>query len=85
MTKIMTKLKDNHGVMVLLMKLPKLSTNNKEDSNSYAPALSSKKDIPQATSAQPAYGIQTMMVQSLSNMKMTNYTASFAYSVLLHK
>jgi len=54
MTKITTKLKDNHGVMVLLMKLPKLSINNKEDSNSYAPALSSKKDIPQATSAQPA-------------------------------
>jgi hypothetical protein len=81
----MTKLKDNHGVMVLLMKLPKLSTNNKEDSNLYAPALSSKKDIPQATSAQPAYGIQTMMVQSLSNMKMTKCTALFAYSVLLHK
>jgi hypothetical protein len=81
----MIKLKDNNGVMVLLMKLPKLSTNNKEDSNSYAHAPSSKKDIPQAISAQPAYGIPTMMVQSLSNMKMTKCTASFAYSVLLHK
>jgi hypothetical protein len=71
--------------MVLLMKLPKLFTNNKEDSNSYAPALSSKKDIPQAISVLLAYGIQIMMVQSLSNMKMTNCTALSAYSVLLHK
>ena len=81
----MIKIKLNHGAMVFLMKSSKLYTNNKEDSNSYAPALSSKKDTPQATSAQPAYGIQTMMVQSLSNMKMTKCTASFAYSVLLHK
>ena len=37
------------------------------------------------TSAQPAYGTPTMMDLSLSNMKMTNYTASSAYSVALHK
>ena len=36
-------------------------------------------------SAQLAYGIQIPMVPSLSNMKMTNYTASSAYSVSLHK
>ena len=33
------------GAMVSLMKSSKLYTNNKEDSNSYAPALSSKKDM----------------------------------------
>ena len=33
--------------MVFLMKSSKLYTNNKEDSNSSAPALSSKKDMPQ--------------------------------------
>ena len=32
-----------------------------------------------------AYGTPTMMDQSLLNMKMTNYTASSAYSVALHK
>jgi len=81
----MTKLKDSHGVIPFLMKLPNPSTNNKEDSNSYAHAPSSKKDILQVTSVQPAYGIQTMMAQSQSNMKMTNCTALFAYLVLLHK
>ena len=35
------------GAMVFLMKSSKLYTNNKEDSNSSAPALSSKKDMPQ--------------------------------------
>jgi len=34
------------------MKSSKPSINNKEDSNSFAPALSSKKDTPQWTSAQ---------------------------------
>ena len=36
-----------NGAMVFLMKSSKLYTNNKEDSNSSAPALSSKKDMPQ--------------------------------------
>ena len=35
------------GAMVFLMKSSKLYINNKEDSNSFAPALSSKKDMPQ--------------------------------------
>ena len=56
-----------------------------EDSNSFATAPSSKKEMLHSTSAQPAYGTQIPMDPSLSNMKMTNYTASFAYSVLLHK
>jgi len=43
----MTKTKLNHGAMVFLMKSSKPSTNNKEDSNSFAPALSSKKDTAQ--------------------------------------
>ena len=81
----MTKNKPNHGAMVFLMKSSKPSTNNKEDSNSSAPAPSSKKDTAQWTSAQPAYGTPTMMDQSPLNMKMTNYTASSAYSVALHK
>ena len=33
------------SAMVFLMKSSKLYTNNKEDSNSSAPALSSKKDM----------------------------------------
>ena len=59
--------------------------NNKEDSNSFATALSSKKEMPLFISAQLAYGIPILMDPSLSNMKMTNYTASSAYSVSLHK
>ena len=34
------------SAMVFLMKSSKLYTNNKEDSNSFAPALSSKRDMP---------------------------------------
>ena len=75
----------NHGVMLFLMKSLKPSINNKEDSNSFATALSSKKEMLPSISAQPAYGILTLMDPSLSNMKMINYTASSAYSVLLHK
>ena len=75
----------NHGAMPFLMKSSKLYINNKEDSNSFATAPSSKKEMLHSTSAQPAYGTPILMVQSLSNMKMINYTASFAYSVLLHK
>ena len=78
-----TKLKI--GAMVFLMKSSKLYTNNKEDSNSFATPLSSKKEMPHFISAQLAYGILTLMVQSLLNMKMINYTASSAYSVSLHK
>ena len=85
MTKTMTKKKPKPGAMVFLMKSLKPSTNNKEDSNSYATAPSSKKEMPPSTSAQPAYGTPTLMDQSLLNMKMINYTASSAYSVLLHK
>jgi hypothetical protein len=85
MTKIMTKKKLNHGAMLFLTKSSKLSTNNKEDSNSFATALSSKKEMLPSTSAQLAYGIPTLMDPSLLNMKMINYTASSAYSVLLHK
>jgi len=81
----MTKKKLNHGAMPFLMKSSKPSTNNKEDSNLFATAPSSKKEMLPSTSAQPAYGTQILMDPSLSNMKMTNYTASFAYSVLLHK
>jgi hypothetical protein len=81
----MTKKKPNHGAMPFLTKSSKLSTNNKEDSNSFATALSSKKEMLPSISAQPAYGTQILMDQSLLNMKMTNYTASSAYSVLLHK
>ena len=44
-----------------------------------------QKGYSSRTSAQPAYGTPTMMDQSLSNMKMTNYTASSAYSDVLHK
>jgi hypothetical protein len=67
------------------MKSSKLYINNKEDSNSFATALSSKKEMLPSTSAQLAYGIPTLMDPSLLNMKMINYTASSAYSVLLHK
>jgi hypothetical protein len=81
----MTKTKLNHGAMVFLMKSLKLYINNKEDSNSFATALSSKKEMLHFISAQLAYGILTLMVLSLLNMKMTNYTASSAYSVSLHK
>ncbi len=58
---------------------------NKEDLNSLAMPLFSKKEMLHSTSAQPAYGIPILMVQLLSNMKMTNYIALSAYSVLLHK
>ena len=51
----------------------------------FCTCLSSKKDTAQWTSAQPAYGAPTMMVLSLLNMKMTNYTALSAYSVVPHK
>jgi hypothetical protein len=85
MTKIMTKKKLNHGAMLFLTKSSKLFINNKEDSNSFATALSSKKEMLPFTSVQLAYGILTLMDPSLSNMKMINYTASSAYSVLLHK
>jgi hypothetical protein len=85
MAKIMIKTKPNHGAMIFLMKSSKLYANNKEDSNSFATALSSKKEMPLFISVQPAYGIPILMVPSLSNMKMTNYTASSAYSVSLHK
>jgi hypothetical protein len=85
MTKIMTKKKPNHGAMLFLTKSLKLYINNKEDSNSFATALSSKKEMLPFTSAQLVYGIPTLMDPSLSNMKMINYTASSAYSVLLHK
>ena len=73
------------SAMVSLMKSSKLYINNKEDSNSYATALSSKKEMLLFISAQLAYGILILMVQSLSNMKMTKCTALSAYSVLLHK
>jgi hypothetical protein len=85
MTKIMTKKKLNHGAMLFLTKSSKPFTNNKEDSNSFATALYSKKEMLPFTSAQPAYGIPTLMDPSLLNMKMTNYTASSAYSDALHK
>jgi hypothetical protein len=81
----MIKIKLNHGAMVFLMKSSKPYINNKEDSNSSATALFSKKEMLLFISAQPAYGILILMDQSLSNMKMINYTASSAYSVLLHK
>jgi hypothetical protein len=81
----MTKKKPNHGAIPFLMKLSKPSTNNKEDTNLYSTVPSSKKEMLPSTTAQPAYGTQILMDPSLSNMKMTNYTASFAYSVLLHK
>jgi hypothetical protein len=81
----MTKIKLNHGAMVFLMKSSKLYINNKEDSNSFATVLSSKKEMPLFISALLAYGILTLMDPSLSNMKMTNYIASSAYSVSLHK
>ena len=41
------KVKLNHGAIVSLMKSSKLYINNKEDSNSFATALSSKKDTAQ--------------------------------------
>ena len=43
----LTAMVDDISAMVFLMKSSKLYTNNKEDSNSSAPALSSKKDMPQ--------------------------------------
>ena len=46
---------------------------------------SSKKETLHFISALLAYGIPILMDLSLSNMKMTNYTASSAYSVSLHK
>jgi hypothetical protein len=85
MTKTTTKIKLNHGAMVSQMKSSKLYINNKEDSNSSATAPSSKKEMPLSISALLAYGIPILMDLSLSNMKTTNYTASSAYSVLLHK
>ena len=83
--KVYEKDKLKIGAMVFLMKSSKLYINNKEDSNSFATALSSKKEMLHFISVQLAYGILTLMVLSLLNMKMTNYTASSAYSVSLHK
>jgi hypothetical protein len=81
----MIKIKLNLGAMVSLMKSSKPYINNKEDSNSFATVLSSKKETLLFILAQPAYGILILMVLSLLNMKTINYIASFAYSVSLHK
>jgi len=67
------------------MKSSKLYTNNKEDSNSFAIALSSKKEMLLFISVPLAYGILILMALLLLNTKMINYIASFAYSVSLHK
>jgi hypothetical protein len=81
----MKKIKLKIGAMVFLMKSSKPYINNKEDSNSFATALFSKKEMLHSISAPLAYGILILMVPSLLNMKMTNYIALSAYSVLLHK
>ena len=73
------------GLMQLLMKLLKLYILNKEDSNSYVMEQSSKKEMHLYILVLLAYGIPILMVQLLSNMKMTKCIVSFAYLVLLHK
>ena len=80
-----TKRRLKVGPMQSVMKSLRLFIHNKEDLNSFAMEQSSKKETPLSTSAQPAYGIPTLMDQSLLSMKMNKCTASFASSESPHK
>ena len=81
----MIKKKPKAGLTKFLTKSLNNFTANKEDSNLFATQLFSKKEMLHFISAQLAYGTQIPMDLSLSNMKTTNYIASFVCSVLLHK
>ena len=82
MIKIMIKKKLKVGLTKSLTKLSNNSTANKEDSNSFAIQLFSKKEMLHSTSAQPAYGIPILMVQLLFMLETILPVAIMKYTFL---
>jgi len=64
------------------MRSLKLFTPSSADSNSFAMAPSSRREMPPYTSLPLAFGTLTQMDPSLLNGKMTRCTASFVSSEL---